>query len=251
MSQFQRKFDIVLFDLGHTLFYFSGDWDEAMQRANAALVQHLIAAGYQLDTVRFSTDFADRLDAYHAERETEFFELSTATILRALLAEYNYPDAPDEAIRPALDAMYAVTQDLWQPEDDAKPMLDALQARGYRLGVISNAKDERDVSIILERSGLSSYFEHVIISAAVGRRKPDPRIFEVAVQQFGVPPQRAVMVGDTLGADILGAHNMGIASVWITRRSFAPGNRAHAETIFPDARIAALSELPALLANWE
>jgi FMN phosphatase YigB (HAD superfamily) len=53
------------------------------------------------------------------------------------------------------------------------------------------------------------------------------------------------MVGDTLGADILGAKNAGVYSVWITRR--APSNQPHQELIIPDATIDSLSALPGLL----
>jgi FMN phosphatase YigB (HAD superfamily) len=50
-------------------------------------------------------------------------------------------------------------------------------------------------------------------------------------------------VGDTLGADILGAQNAGIKSAWITRRAERAGNRDHEETIQPDYTIATLGEL--------
>jgi FMN phosphatase YigB (HAD superfamily) len=55
------------------------------------------------------------------------------------------------------------------------------------------------------------------------------------------------MVGDTLGADILGASNAGIFSIWYTRWGDTPSNRAHAFTIVPDAKIARLVDLPPLL----
>ena len=59
--------------------------------------------------------------------------------------------------------------------------------------------------------------------------------------------EEAAMVGDTLDADILGSNRMGIFSVWITRRSDTPANRANAGTIKPDAEIETLAELPGLL----
>jgi FMN phosphatase YigB (HAD superfamily) len=55
------------------------------------------------------------------------------------------------------------------------------------------------------------------------------------------------MVGDTLGADILGAQNAGIYAIWITRRADVPANRAHQDTIHPDAAIDSLAEIPGLL----
>lgn len=69
----------------------------------------------------------------------------------------------------------------------------------------------------------------------------------MALAHWGTLPAHAAMVGDTLGADILGAKNAGIFSIWITRRADNPANQAHLDTIQPDAQIAALDELPGLL----
>jgi FMN phosphatase YigB (HAD superfamily) len=88
-----------------------------------------------------------------------------------------------------------------------------------------------------------------VSSARVGIRKPNPRIFNLALEALGIPPEKAAMVGDTLGADILGARNAGLMGIWITRRADSAANRAHAETIRPDAIIATLQELPGLLDN--
>ncbi|MEJ2558259.1 MAG: HAD hydrolase-like protein, partial [Anaerolineae bacterium] len=58
-----------------------------------------------------------------------------------------------------------------------------------------------------------------------------------------------VMVGDTLDADILGAHNAGMHGILITADG-AASNDGHRGTIVPDATITALSELPALIESW-
>ncbi len=60
-------------------------------------------------------------------------------------------------------------------------------------------------------------------------------------------PKQVAMVGDTLGADILGARNAGMFGIWVTRRSDTAGNRAHQDTIRPDAVVGNISELPGLL----
>jgi putative hydrolase of the HAD superfamily len=132
-------------------------------------------------------------------------------------------------------------------EEDAISTLDALKGLGLRLGLVSNAGDAHDVDTLVDQHHLRSYFEQVIISALVGVRKPNPHIFKLALDHFKVAPDNTVMVGDTLGADILGARNARIASVWITRRAHRSDNRAHEDTIQPDAVINRLSELPALL----
>lgn len=58
------------------------------------------------------------------------------------------------------------------------------------------------------------------------------------------------MVGDTLNADISGAHNAGMRGVLITVDE-SPWNEEHLETISPDGSIASISELPALIRTWQ
>ena len=65
-----------------------------------------------------------------------------------------------------------------------------------------------------------------------------------------LPPEQVVMVGDMLGADVLGAHNVGMRAVWATMQTEREANAAHRDTIVPDATINSLSELPPLLAEW-
>ncbi len=239
----------VLFDLGSTLIYFDGDWSQAIQEGNLKLLRFLQNAGYQLEGTTFIKRFRSELQAYFIERETEFIEYTSAYILRQVLAEYGYPAVSDQLIREALASMHAVTQAYWKTEPDAHPTLQILQAKGYRLGLISNASDDADVQSLIDRARLRPYFKTILTSAAQGIRKPNPKIFFTALEDLGASPEQSVMVGDTLGADILGAQNSGMRGIWITRRADTPANRAHADTIHPDAMISTLSELPSLLAS--
>ena len=237
----------VLFDLGNTLLHFDGAWPEVFARSDEALMNQLLASGLDLDVDAFTKLFRERLNEYYEQRESEFIEHTTAYVLQTLLAELGYPDVPDEVIRPALEQMYRVSQNFWIAEDDAVSTLQALQSAGYKLGVVSNASDDADVQTLVDKAGIRYYLDFALSSAACGIRKPNPRIFDIALENWGFGKDEVVMVGDTLGADILGAKNAGIFSVWITRRADAPGNRDHAETIFPDAQIETLAELPGLL----
>lgn len=239
--------DSVIFDLGGTLLYFDGNWAEVMSQANQELLGHLREAGLSLDESRFLMSFRTDLEAYYQEREAEFIEYTTQYILRKLLAEMGYPDLPDQVIRPALAGMYAITQKHWHLEQDTISTLESLRAEGYHLALMSNAGDDADVQALVDNAGLRPYFEHILTSAAKGIRKPNPRIFSDLLQLWNRLPEEVIMVGDTLGADILGARNAGMASVWITRRGNTPANRAHADTIHPDYVIHTLSELPPLL----
>ena len=245
-----RSFQVVLFDLGSTLIYFDSKWSEILPIANRQMVETLLELGYRLDTERFCTDFERSMQIYYVERETEFIEYTTNFILHNLLEEHGYHDPPPEHTRLALDSLYKITQTHWKVEADAHSTIEELHSLGYRLGLISNAGDAKDALTLFDKTQLRHFFEVVIISAEVGVRKPAARIFELALKQMGIQPHQAVMVGDTLGADILGAHNAGLSSIWITRHADTPANRAHEDTIQPDAAITNLSELPQLLKNW-
>ncbi len=242
-----RRFDALLFDLGGTLIYFDGGWPEVMQTANQELVAHLQGQGLQLDDERFAAEFQNRLEEYYLQRDTEFIEYTTALILHTLLVEHGHNHVTPEMLRPALKRLYAVSQAHWKPEADALPTLEKLRQAGFRLAIISNAGDDDDVQTLVDKAGIRNYFDFVLTSAACGIRKPNPRIFELALKQLRVNHDRAAMVGDTLGADILGANNAGVYSIWLTRRADTAANRDHLDTIQPNARIGNLTELPRLI----
>ncbi|MEC9377925.1 MAG: HAD family hydrolase [Candidatus Latescibacterota bacterium] len=100
----------------------------------------------------------------------------------------------------------------------------------------------------MERAGFEDLFHAVLISDAVGMRKPHPKIFEELLASLGVDPEETLHVGDSLSADIAGAGELGIQTVWITRRI---KNRDAALSAYagppPDFEVADLSELPPLL----
>lgn len=245
-----KRFEVILFDLGDTLIYFDGDWPTVFAQARQAMLTSLQKSGLSVDQ-DFLDDFYSHMQAYYQERDTEFIEYTTQYILCSTLKEWGFGETPDEVLAQALEDFHSVTQAHWIPESDAVPTLDALRDMGYRMALISNAADDRNTQALVDKAGVRPYFDVVLSSAAEGIRKPNPLIFQRALERLGAAPDRAAMVGDTLGADILGAKNAGIYSVWITRRANTPANRAHVETITPDARISTLSELPSLLRSLE
>ena len=123
-------------------------------------------------------------------------------MLRDLLTDEGFRDAPDPVVRTALDAKYAITQGNWHLETDAHATLRALQQDGYTLALLSNAADDPDVQTLLDQDNLRHYFSFIRTSADCGYRKPHPRIFEEALQALNLHPAECAMVGDTLNADI-------------------------------------------------
>jgi putative hydrolase of the HAD superfamily len=242
-----RPFDALFFDLGNTLIYFDGEWPEVLLRASRKLWQSLHEAGLELDDRLFYQEFFERLNEYYIERETDCTELTTAYLLRQLLAEKGYINVSESTIRSALASMYSVSQEHWHVEEDTRAVLTELKQQGYKLGIISNAGDDQDIQQLVDKAEIRSFFDLIISSAAMGIRKPDPRIFEWAIAQLEVDHHRVAVIGDTLDADILGAKGADLFSIFLTRRADTPANRALLDNIKPDAVIHTLGELPDLL----
>ena len=251
----------VLFDLGSTLLYSKDPWPPIFEQANRALVEVLQHAKIGMNPGSFYAEFDTFLDTYYDQRGMGTVEVSTPTSLTELLARKGFRNVPEAIIREALDAMYAITQQNWYLEDDAIPTLEILQKHGYRLGMISNTSDDKNVQQLVDRWQLRPYFEFIVTSAGCGIRKPDERIFRLALDHFDVSPEATAMVGDTLEADILGANQIGIHSIWITRRVEGPDFEAgplqesidhsiayRSESLRPGATISRLDEIPSLLA---
>jgi len=237
MSRFIRA---VLFDLGGTLMRPRGPWEPVEARADKELVNSLAESGFDLPP-DFAGGFRWRLSRYYREREQNLFETTYFSVLRELLAEHNPEPINDARVRLSLDALYAVTQANWQLEKDAALTLRMLESAGYRLGLVSNAGDDKDVKTLARRFRIEGFFDFILTSAACSYRKPHPRIFELALAHWGFPSSEAAMVGDMPEADILGAQQAGIYSIL-----FAPDSAATA-SVRPDAFVSRLLDLPELL----
>ena len=243
----------VIFDLGNTLMYpVAPDlWPEVIKRGNKALMDHLCKLNIITDSDcdGFVLDFNKRLHQYYDERDKLMIETSTFQVLKELLSEKGYTDVSDAVIRESLDAHYAMTQKNWQLEDDTIACLSTLQEQNYKLVLLSNAGDHRDVLQLVEKFNLDPYFEFILTSAGCGYRKPHHRIFQLALEELNAKAEEVAMVGDTLKADIEGANRMGIYSIWITRRTDFPPNDTL--PIQPRAIIKTLGELPVVLREME
>ncbi len=220
-------------------------WHAINQHADEALTLYLREQGMELNLSTFPVEFRRRLGEYFKQREKDLFETTYSFVLRDVLAEKGYGEVSDEILRNALDRLFAVTQKNWLLEDDAIATLQKLEADGYKMGLLSNAGDDKDVQQLVKNFGIAQYFDFILTSAACSYRKPHPRIFEIALSKWYFLSSEAVMIGDNLDADIRGAKNAGLSALWLKRRAGSV-NEEQAE-VQPDAVLSTLAELPAAL----
>jgi FMN phosphatase YigB (HAD superfamily) len=120
------------------------------------------------------------------------------------------------------------------------PLLTRLAA-SYRLGIVSNFYG--NLGTVCHNAGIRHLFSVITDSACVGSVKPDPRIFQSALDGLGLRPADALFVGDSLPRDMAGACAIGMRHVWLA--GAAP---ADAEACCPDDLVIhSLEELDRLL----
>lgn len=96
--------------------------------------------------------------------------------------------------------------------DGAIELLDYLKPK-YNLHIITNGFKEIQQKK-LEESNIASYFDRVITSESVGVKKPNPKVFHFALEVTKAKTYQSVMIGDNLEADIYGAKNVGMHSIF-------------------------------------
>lgn len=157
----------------------------------------------------------------------------------ATLAEEPRPQFP--APRALAERFLACMEAAWRLYDDVPGALDALKGRA-RLGIVTNggtAFQRRKYG----RLGLDRWFDSFTTSESAASSKPDRGIFLTACRSLGVEPKDAVMVGDRLDRDVVGALGAGLGAVWL--------DRSGTEAVMPPGavRIRSLSELGEALAR--
>ena len=115
-----------------------------------------------------------------------------------------------------------IEQQLWDksvslvPKTGVSEVLDFLEEKQVRIAAISNAIfSSQCMKAELDKHGLGRYFEFVISSADIGIKKPDIRIFELALSKLDADPLHTWYVGDSWDADILGAVSANLNAIWL------------------------------------
>ncbi|NYD50502.1 putative hydrolase of the HAD superfamily [Actinomadura luteofluorescens] len=221
----------VLFDLDGTLL----DHEGAARRAVVGMFPDADPARLAARWAELTEEAVDRYLAGELSF-TEQRRLRIVTLARELGLGV-WDDARADAWLTGYVARY---QAAWRPFPDAAPALDALAARGLRLGVITNG-DAAQQRLKVERIGFAGRLPVVVASSEAGAAKPAAEIFLAACAAVGAEPHASAYVGDRLGTDARGAAAAGLTGVWLDRSGGpAPG-------ALDVARITTLDALASLL----
>ncbi|HEY7350298.1 MAG TPA: HAD hydrolase-like protein [Ktedonobacterales bacterium] len=103
----------------------------------------------------------------------------------------------------------------WELYPDALPTLQALEGRGFTLGIISDWGV--NLAPIISSLNLPRYFDCLVISAVSRYSKPEAGLYDLALQRASAIPDYAIHIGDSYIHDVLGARTVGITPILIDR----------------------------------
>lgn len=240
----------ILFDMDDTLLDWSkreGNWMEFTLRHLDPLHVYLKQSGHSVP------ELSGLVDLY-MDQSRRAWELIQPP-------EWNCPRQQDilrDTLRAAdldigrIDLDEAQRRFAWGPipgvrlYDDAQEVLSAVRAAGMKTGLITNAAVPmwmRDTE--LRALGLLESLDVRLTAGDVGKFKPHPHPFRVALERLHILPDEAIFVGDRIQDDVAGAQAAGMQAVWIRR-----GNSQPDGGLRPDAIIESLAGLFAVLDDW-
>lgn len=195
---------------------------EVVVRVQSELAPNLIdlAEDTGVDNPSFSSEESQRFWGYLYIRFLSALDIVDSDLAAALLERFS-------------------TSSTYMLFDDVLATLRRLHEQGYRLGLISNFEqwlEERLIELEVGR-----LFDVTVISGFVKIEKPDPAIYELALQRARVDPGRAVHVGDSVNMDVEPAVSVGMHAVLLDRAGRYPDSKV--------PRIESLEELPEVVAK--
>ena len=231
----------VLFDMFDTLMIIEKNhafYSPAVKSMHTFLVQNGIAVSF----AAFRDAYIKARDQLYEEADQKMEEPHFDLRVKNALQNLGYTaQAESNLVQGATDAFCREFMNYVRIDDNAAQALRQLHQK-YRLGIVSNFAIPECVQKLLQQHDLEKFFDVIVISAAVNMRKPSLEIFKHALEKLQVNPAETVFVGDTVEADIKGAQDAGMKTIYIERRP-----QKELETTKPDQTIKNLSELPAAI----
>jgi putative hydrolase of the HAD superfamily len=201
----------VLFDWGDTLMRWAPEPD-LLEAGHAAGLGAIGREPVPAMTERFRDAYLSTFFEPGIVEEIEY-----PAQVRRLLGEFGIEVSDDELAR-FLEAEHTAWAPARQLATTTHALLESLRERGLKLGLVSNAFDPPDLlHRDLAQLGIAERVDVALFSSEVGRRKPDPEIFQRALDALEVTPPEALFVGDTLASDIAGSAALGLhtcQAVW-------------------------------------
>ena len=205
--------EAVLFDCWGTLVQAPGLTSRGS--TSRTLQGVLLARGLDIERDVFRKAYAAVARKQNEEANVDWGELDHVERLRQTLKLSGFDDPKFETVVQEIWAEYLLE---WPKQstlyDGTTPLLNSIKGE-YRLGLVTNYPDGPTAREVFRKFGFDSIFESLVISGEIGYRKPRRIIFDEALTELNVLPEDAVMVGDTVLADVVGPKQIGMKAILI------------------------------------
>lgn len=207
----------IFFDAGFTLLRPHPSTAEICQQVCRQLDLHI-----DLDAIKQRAIEAEDYFFQHqpVNKQTWGSDASITTFWNGYYAHLLRPFIQEHDERRLRQLAQNVTEEFdkhtsWQTFSDVLPTLEALKARDYTLGVISDWGIA--LGSILRRLKLTQYFDCLIVSAVTRYAKPSPQLYDLALQRANAIADYTVHIGDSYILDVLGARSVGMTPILLDR----------------------------------
>ena len=219
--------------------------DEGLEEIYRAIAHFLTYQGISLHRWEVRDLYFQIMQRQRALSAETFVECDVVEVWREFLrnkaSDYirSLPSVKQEQLPLFLAELHrGIARKRLRPYPQVQETLDQLRSH-YHMAVVSDAQSAYAVPE-LRAVGLVHYFNPIIVSGDYGYRKPDPRLFQKALDALQVRPEQALFIGNDLFHDIFGAQQVGMKAIFI---SYNQGYTS-SQTITPDYTICRFAESP-------
>lgn len=208
-----KRPEMIIFDYGHTLAYEPG-FD--LSRGHRELFRHVVKNPDNVTAERLK-ELGDEIFSIQRQAQSSGYEPHCHQGYRAMFGYFGLELDVDiaEAERIIWD-----NTSVGEEMPHASEMLAYLKELGIRTGVISNIGwSGKALTDRLNRLFPENEFEFIIASSEYGIRKPNRLLFDIALRRADLAPDRVWYCGDSIGADIIGAHRAGMYPVFYDNKT--------------------------------
>ena len=199
----------ILFDIDDTLF----PTTDFARRARGNAVRAMIEAGLNVPEERVLAELDEVIAEFSSNYEHHFDKL-LQRMRPAALARLN----PALVVAAGVAAYHDTKFREIAPYPDVTPLLADLQRIGVRLGIITHGWAVKQAEKIV-RLGLVPFLDPraIFISDLIGISKPNPKLYQVALEDLGLAASQVMYVGDSPEHDVAPPRSLGMVAVWVAR----------------------------------
>jgi putative hydrolase of the HAD superfamily len=195
------KYKAVIFDLAGTLIK-NFPWDESND--NLRKMASLLSVP--------TDDFVSIWHATYNYRMKGVFKNYQACIRH--ICQQLGVHMQDSKIELASSMRFAMNKrEVMAPRDGALEVLSYLKANGYKTGLISNCTTE--TTVVWEKSPLAPLVDVAVFSCLAGLNKPDPLIYQIAIEKLAVKPKQCLYIADGMDQELVAASTLGMHAILI------------------------------------